>query len=194
MRIIAGEYKGRKLLPPPRGSDTRPITGLVKKSLFSMLEGRLGDAVAADLYCGTGTLGLEALSRGARLVYFAERDRAVIARLKRNIESVGAAGRAIIWPGTIEAGLAGRLAGIESPLDIVFVDPPYAQVRQWSWEQAAASIFAPLAAAMAPAGILALRADDKTAIPDSLAGLVKVRVKRYGNMVVAMFAPAQDAT
>ena len=85
MRILAGEYKGRKLLPPPGRAQTRPITGSVKKSLFDMLGVRLVDAIVVDLYCGTGTIGLEALSRGAARCYFAERDRAVLERLRRNI-------------------------------------------------------------------------------------------------------------
>jgi len=194
MRIIAGQYKGRRLLPPPKGSDTRPITGIARKSLFDILANRLDGAVVADLYCGTGTLGLEALSRGARLVYFAERDKAVIARLKRNIEAVGARGRSVIWPGAVEAGLSGRLSSLEAPLDIAFVDPPYAHVRQWSWERVTASIFAPLAAHLAAGGIVLLRADDKTDIPDSLGRLVKVRLKEYGNMIVALFARAQDGS
>jgi 16S rRNA (guanine(966)-N(2))-methyltransferase RsmD len=190
LRIIAGQFKGRKLLPPPKGSSTRPITGIVRKSLFDILAGRLADAVVADLYCGTGTLGLEALSRGARLVYFAEQDRAVISRLKRNIEAVGAAARSVIWPGALEAALAARLSAIESPIDIVFVDPPYADVRNWSWEKAAADIFAPLAGAMSDDGILALRSDDRAVIPPCLGGLVKARVKQYGNMVVSLFVRA----
>ena len=65
MYILAGKYKGRKLLPPPPGSVTRPVTGLVKKSLFGMLGVRVEDAVVVDLFCGTGTMGLEALSQGA---------------------------------------------------------------------------------------------------------------------------------
>jgi len=189
MRIIAGQYKGRKLLPPPRGSRTRPITGAVKKSLFSMLEPHLGGAVVADLYCGTGTLGLEALSRGARVAYFAERDRAVVARLRRNIAAVGAGERAVIWPGDVEAGLAGRLSALGEPIDIAFIDPPYEHVRRWSWQRAEARIFAPLSGRLAADGIVILRAQVGTEIPDQLAGLAKIRVKSYGGMILGLFRP-----
>ena len=80
--------KGRKILPPPEMT-TRPMTSMVKKSLFSILTatGNLDGGVVLDLYAGTGTLGLESLSCGAKHCYFAERDRQAINRLKRNIQT-----------------------------------------------------------------------------------------------------------
>lgn len=125
MRIIAGSKRGMKLLSPP-GRDTRPITDRVKESLFNILNnhGLPDGAVVADLFCGTGSMGLEALSRGAAWVSFFDKDRRVIEILKKNIAraafvdcskpiaanifSVGAAP-------TTEHGL----------YDLVFVDPPY---------------------------------------------------------------------
>ncbi len=193
MRILAGTYKGRKLLSPPKHSETRPMTGSVRKSLFGMLAEGLTGAVVADLYCGTGTLGLEALSRGAKRVYFAERDNAVVERLRRNIEAVGAVEKCVIWHGDIEARIAGRLARLDAPVDIAFVDPPYAQVRRWSWEHIAARLFAPLAACMSADGVAVLRADSKTAIPDSLGGLAKVRTKIYGDMAVVMLTKVSES-
>ncbi|MHC4982423.1 MAG: RsmD family RNA methyltransferase [Planctomycetota bacterium] len=188
MRIIAGQYKGRKLLPPPKGGRTRPITGAAKKSLFSILKPRLAGAVVADLYCGTGTLGLEALSCGAARVYFAERDKSAIERLRRNIAAVGAEDNCAVWPGDVERRLAGWLASLKEPLDVCFVDPPYARPRAWPWDAVARKIFSPLAGNLAADGIVVLRTDDKAEIPDSLGGLLKVRQKRYGSMVVVLLA------
>ncbi|MBC8378148.1 MAG: RsmD family RNA methyltransferase, partial [Planctomycetes bacterium] len=87
MRIIAGSKRGMKLLPP-KGKDTRPITDRVKESLFSILwsKGKLEDCVVADLFCGTGSMGLEALSRGAKFCTFIDGSRGVIEILNRNIE------------------------------------------------------------------------------------------------------------
>ena len=87
MRIIAGTKKGMKLLPP-KGRDTRPITDRVKESLFSILytKGMLEDVVVADLFCGTGSMGLEALSRGAKFCTFIDGSRQVTGILDRNIE------------------------------------------------------------------------------------------------------------
>jgi len=88
MRVIAGEFRGRKLLGP-EGEVTRPITDRVKQSLFDILTPRLEGAIVWDLFAGTGSLGLEALSRGAQQAVFFETDRSAVARLRRNIETLG---------------------------------------------------------------------------------------------------------
>lgn len=186
MRIISGLYKGRNLLPPPGKSITRPITGSVKKSLFAMLGEDLSGQVVIDLYCGTGTMGIEALSRGAARCFFAELDPAVIARLQRNLQDVDAMDRSVIWRGDIEARLAGWLSNVDSPADVVFVDPPYATAREWDWPRAAERIFAPLAAKLAPEGVIVLRNDERAEVPPEIGPLKTGRVKRYGDMVLTM--------
>jgi 16S rRNA (guanine966-N2)-methyltransferase len=100
MRIIAGAKRGMKLLSPPRfclrqkTRGSRPITDRVKESLFSVLYkyDLPGGKMVADLFCGVGSLGLEALSRGAEFVTFVEKDPKVIATLRKNIEKAGFAG------------------------------------------------------------------------------------------------------
>jgi 16S rRNA (guanine966-N2)-methyltransferase len=191
MRILSGKYKGRKLLPPPPGSTTRPITGAAKKSLFDMLAGRLQDAVVVDLYCGTGSMGLEALSRGARACAFAERDRAVLGRLRRNIEAVGAEAACTVWPGDVTRGLGERLARIGCPVDVAFVDPPYAAARKWSWQAAERTIFTPLAERLADEGRVVLRVPGDVDVPAELAGLGAARTRRYGSMVLALLGRAK---
>jgi 16S rRNA (guanine966-N2)-methyltransferase len=186
MWILAGKYKGRKLLSPPPGSSARPITGRVKKSLFDMLGGRVVGAAVVDLYCGTGSLGLEALSRGARRCAFAERDRRVLARLRRNIEAVGAAEACTVWEGDVTRGLLRRLGEVGEAVDVAFVDPPYAAARRWSWPAAAGKIFAPLAEHLAEDGVVALRLPREVAVPEALGCLVTRRRKRYGEMVLAL--------
>ncbi len=186
MRILSGKYKGRKLLPPPPGSSTRPVTGRVKKSLFDMLGGRVVDAVVVDLYCGTGSLGLEALSRGARSCAFAERDRRVLARLRRNIEAAGAAEVCSVWPGDLTKGLARRLGEVGAPVDVAFVDPPYAAARRWPASAAASRIFMPLAEHLADGGVVALRLPREIEPPEVAGRLVVRRRKRYGEMILAL--------
>ncbi len=186
MQIISGIYKGRKLLPPPPGSITRPITGAAKKSLFDILGANLVDAVVADLYCGTGTMGIEALSRGAWRCYFAERDRRVVERLRRNIETIQAAEKCVVWQGDVGIRLARWLGELPMKLDIAFVDPPYAHVRHWSWSDVEENIFGPLASHLAPGGIVVLRVPDDVGLPEELAGLVALRQQRYGNMHVVL--------
>jgi len=186
MRILAGLYKGRKLLPPPTSSQTRPITGAAKKSLFDLLGGRLEGAAVVDVYCGTGTLGLEALSRGARACWFAERDRKVIERLRRNLEAVGAAGRCTVWPGDAARFLGRRLGEIGGPVDVAFVDPPYAAARQWSWPRQVGTIFGPLAGHLAAEGVVVLRVPAGAEPPDPLGPLAVARRKRFGEMLLLL--------
>lgn len=186
MRILAGTYKGRKLLPPPRLATTRPITGRVKKSLFGMLSERLAAAVVVDLYCGTGTLGLEALSRGAARCYFGEKDRSVLSRLRRNIEAVGAGGVCVVWAGDVTHGLARRLQDVPAPVDLAFIDPPYAAVRAWSWPVIGRRLLAPLAACLAPDGLAVLRLPRTVELPARITGLEIRRRRRYGEMALVL--------
>jgi len=185
MQILAGQFKGRRLLGPKGARTTRPITAAVRKSLFDILAGRLDRAVVVDLFSGTGTIGLEALSRGAAMCCFAERDGVALARLRRNIRTVGAGERSLVWAGDVLAGLAGRLAGLGRAVDVAFVDPPYALSRTWSWRDAAGRIFAPLADALADDGTVVLRTDVSATVPRNVAALALERIKRYGDMQLA---------
>src|SRR5439155_10416859 len=97
MRIIAGELRGRKLLPP-EGDATRPITDRVKQSLFDILAPSIAGSTVYDCFAGTGSLGLECLSRGAERTVFFENDRSALARLQKNIAALDIQGRARIIP------------------------------------------------------------------------------------------------
>ena len=117
MRVVAGEFKGRRLVAP-RGRRTRPTADRVREALFSML-GDVSGARVLDLYAGSGALGIEALSRGAESAVFVERDRAALAALARNLEATGA-------PGEVRRQDVARfLARQEGTFDLVFCDPPY---------------------------------------------------------------------
>jgi len=194
MQIIAGKYKGRKLLSPPTPGQTRPITGLARKSLFDILAGRFEDAAVADLYCGTGTLGLEALSRGASACFFADADPAVIRRLRKNIQTLGAEKQCIIRKGEMFSRLKGWLPRLNMDLDIVFVDPPYQAVRQWSWDRAEEAVFRPLASRLVRAGVLVLRWPTDAPPPRRLGPLEVIRTRRYGQMGVAIFSHTAEST
>ena len=121
MRIIAGEWRGRPIEVPP-GRTTRPTSDRARETLFSMLASRLGsfDGLrVADLYAGSGALGLEALSRGAASATFVESDAAAAAAIRRNAEKLGAAGRIRV---IIGSALSLPRSG---PFDLIFADPPY---------------------------------------------------------------------
>ncbi|MHC4539497.1 MAG: RsmD family RNA methyltransferase [Planctomycetota bacterium] len=126
MRIIAGSKRGMKLLSPGT-QNSRPITDRVKESLFSVLHkyDLPGEAVVADLFAGAGSLGLEALSRGAEFVTFVENDPMIIETLKRNIERAGFVEKSKVV--RTDAFKAAPMFGSgEKDYGLVFVDPPYA--------------------------------------------------------------------
>ncbi len=122
MRIIAGQWRGRKLVAP-KGEATRPTADRARETLFSMLASRLGEfegLQVADLFAGSGALGLEALSRGAATCLFVEQDRAAVDAIKANIASLGAREQT-----RIEAGSVMTLRAATAPLDLILADPPY---------------------------------------------------------------------
>jgi 16S rRNA (guanine966-N2)-methyltransferase len=117
LRVVAGEFKGRRLVAP-RGTRTRPTADKVREALFSML-GEVDGARVLDLYAGSGALGIEALSRGAASAVFVERDPRAVEAIERNLDAIG-----------IEATVLRRdvprfLATENGAFDLVFCDPPY---------------------------------------------------------------------
>ena len=121
MRIIAGEWRGRRL-QAPEGQATRPTADRVRETMFSMLASRLGafdELRVADLYAGSGALGLEALSRGAAFACFVEHDPRAVAAIRANIAALGAADCT-----EVRLGSASALSWAE-PFDLILADPPY---------------------------------------------------------------------
>jgi 16S rRNA (guanine966-N2)-methyltransferase len=121
VRIIAGEWRGRAIAAPP-GDATRPTSDRAREALFSMLASRLGsfDGLrVADLFAGTGALGLEALSRGAAYCSFVEQDRAAVETLRGNVAKLGAGARA-------DVRAQSALHPLSGPFDLLLIDPPYA--------------------------------------------------------------------
>ncbi|MEX2671799.1 MAG: RsmD family RNA methyltransferase [Phycisphaeraceae bacterium] len=141
MRIIAGQHRGRSILGPADAKTTRPITDRVKQSLFDRLAAadRLEDAVVADVFAGTGSMGLECLSRGAAHVTFVERDRDASSRLEKNLHAIGQHEQAKIL--RMDALGRGLIQAVdERRFTLLFVDPPYPMVQhptqqQRVWEQ-----------------------------------------------------------
>ncbi|HEV2748860.1 MAG TPA: 16S rRNA (guanine(966)-N(2))-methyltransferase RsmD [Allosphingosinicella sp.] len=122
MRIIAGEWRGRPLAAP-EGRDTRPTADRTREGLFSMLASRVGSFEGlrvADLFAGTGALGLEALSRGAAHCLFVESDRNALSMLQQNIDRFGATERAEVRSQAVEYA-----APPSRPADLLLMDPPY---------------------------------------------------------------------
>ena len=128
MRIIAGRLRHRTLLTNP-GQTTRPIIDRAQVMLFDHIRDRLSGARVADLFCGTGTLGFEALSRGAKSVVFAERDHRAHELLARNAAHLGVSEQVLCWRVDVaRSSLKPKGDRDWTPYDVVFFDPPYAAV------------------------------------------------------------------
>lgn len=176
MRIISGEWRGRPLVAPESRA-TRPTADRARQGLFSMLQSRIGSFEGlrvADLFAGSGALGLEALSRGAAHCTFIDNDRNAIEAIRRNLSTFGATARADV-----------RSQGIEhaptpsAPFDILFLDPPYATGLA---EMALTRIANP--GWVAPDGFLSIETDRNR--PPSPPGFAIEAERRFGKAYILL--------
>jgi 16S rRNA (guanine966-N2)-methyltransferase len=176
VRVIAGRYGGRRLAAP-RGAATRPTSDRVREALFSILGARVEDARVLDLFAGSGALGLEALSRGARQATFVESAPAALAALRTNLEALGAEAEvvradAVRW-------LRGASGGARQ-YDLVFLDPPYGR---------AADLGAPLSdslpALLAPGALVVAESDRRAPLELTITATDE---RRYGDTLIRFHA------
>jgi 16S rRNA (guanine966-N2)-methyltransferase len=177
MRVVAGEMRGRRIEAPP-GLDTRPTTDMVREAVFNALTSLdlIRDATVADLYAGSGALGIEALSRGAAHCTFVERDRTALRTLRANVAELGVDDRSKVVPGDALVLVAAL------DVDIVLADPPYDFDR---WSDLLNATKAPFV--VAEAGRPLDRLD-----PEAIAGWTVTRTKRYGRTWVTFFERSDD--
>ncbi|WP_437811673.1 16S rRNA (guanine(966)-N(2))-methyltransferase RsmD [Sorangium sp. So ce1078] len=179
MRVIAGRLGGRRLAAP-RGEGTRPTADRVREALFSSL-GDVTGALVCDIYAGTGALGIEALSRGARRAVFIESGRPALATLRENLAALGLAEAARVVPLPVERAL--DLLRDEGPFDLALLDPPYAALTKAA--AAAARLAGPLGL-LAPAGRLVLEHARRDPSPE-IVGLTCAAVRTYGDTAVSFY-------
>jgi 16S rRNA (guanine(966)-N(2))-methyltransferase RsmD len=178
VRIIAGEFRGRKLLPPASDT-TRPVTDRVKQSIFDILTPVIADAIVYDCFAGTGSVGLESLSRGAGKVTFFESDRSAADRLKRNIETLKVEDRSTVVTRDLFRWMAE--ASSQTPATLIFLDPPYRFLRERATDlQALARRL--VQRHLAPDGTVIFRHDAADAL--DLAPLRVMDARSYGGMTV----------
>jgi 16S rRNA (guanine(966)-N(2))-methyltransferase RsmD len=177
MRIIAGELKGRRLASPS-DNRVRPTTDKVKEAVFSMIAGYLQDSVVLDLFSGTGNLGLEAVSRGAKRAYLVDRDRASIALIRENVQHCKVEDRTVI----LLSDYAAALRKFNDSADVIFLDPPYkAGYMEECFELIADNNV------LADDGIIVAEHSSSETLPDELSGMVLVKSKHYGKISVSIF-------
>ncbi|MFA5424579.1 MAG: RsmD family RNA methyltransferase [Phycisphaerae bacterium] len=194
MRIIAGSKRGLKL-QSPEGDVSRPIIDRVKESLFSVLYG-LGlpeGAMVADLFSGVGSLGLEALSRGAEFVTFIERDPQVGSVLNNNIEKAGFAGQSkVIRANAFKVGAPvpstslGTGGGDGRRYDLVFVDPPYPTTKDVSESSQLAGLMGVLAGQVTDDALAVVRTQEKVELLDEYGAFKVLQRRQWGSMNVTL--------
>lgn len=181
MRVIAGKYRGRKIISPV-GNDVRPTTDKIKETLFNILQYDIADAVVVDLFGGTGGLGVEALSRGAKKVYFCDIDNRSLNLIKQNVSFCDRSEYEIIKGDYADCIRRLALRGVKA--DIIICDPPYrfkkgerilAKIKEYDF--------------LNDGGVITIeRAADDGALPDREYFLESTRV--YGNVSLDIFRNA----
>jgi len=192
MRIIAGTKRGMKLLSPTT-QVSRPITDRVKESLFSVLYNYdlPSGARVADLFCGVGSMGLEALSRGAVSVTFVEKDHDILSILKKNIERAGFSGVSkVIRTNAFKAGAA---PGDGGAYDLVFVDPPYAAAKDAGESSALGDLLNLLGEQVAENATVVVRTSENVSLLDGYGKLSVVERRKWGTMVVTILTKKEKA-
>ena len=175
MRVIGGEFRSRRLQSMP-GMDVRPTPDKVRESLFNILSQEIGGSVFVDAYAGTGAVGIEALSRGARHAIFIEKDRAAVSLIKSNLAALGAEARARV----IHGPAALYLGGLEA--DIVFIDPPYPKDREY---RAALE-----ALETKPPALVIVQHSTRFVLADEYGPLHRSRMVKYGDNALSFFRRA----
>lgn len=212
MRITSGEFRGR-VLTAPKGLDTRPMLGRVREAMFSTFGGHLDGVRVLDLFSGTGSLGLEALSRGAEFARFVERDRRALTALRHNVELLGVEARCEVlgvdalspaaWSAPVlaedeagddagdDAGDGADDAGSETGpwAHLILMDPPYPMLREPDVRRRLLAATGRLGReVLAPGGVLMIHGHPRDLREDALA-IEGTRLERrvYGNTALLYF-------
>ena len=181
MRIISGHLRGRPLLGPPSDT-TRPITDRAKQSLFDYLSSCYEGGTVLDCFAGTGSMGLECLSRGAARAIFIERDRGALDHLRKNIDALQLADKSFILP--IDAYKAGDHPDLRN-LVVAFVDPPYSHMATGHLRHKIDRLVQSLAHhAMVDGGIISLRHPANVSVDAPAMGVKVIREMEYGDMAI----------
>jgi 16S rRNA (guanine(966)-N(2))-methyltransferase RsmD len=183
MRVIGGEFRSR-LLKTLHGLDVRPTPDRLREALFNILAPRIEGAVFADLYAGTGAVGIEALSRGARKAIFVEQKPAAVRVIHENLKALGIAGRAEVHQAKAAAMIPriARHTGGELGADIVFLDPPFPLENEFT-------VALTLLGERAPALVL-VQHPPRLKLEDGYGALHRIRRLKQGDNEISFYRQA----
>ena len=183
MRIITGKLRGRKL-ETPKNFDIRPTSDRVKEAIFSILDPYISEnIIVADLFCGTGNLGLEAISRGAKTVYFSDASRESIALAKENIAYCGVSDQAVILAGDFRQ----NIRKISEKVDLILLDPPYSSGLLIQSLQIISE-----SDALKEEGIVLCEHSSKEKLPEDVGSLHFIKIKKYGSVSVTLYRKTKE--
>lgn len=177
MRIIAGEFKGKKIAAPS-GVAVRPTFDKVKEALFSIIMDDIYDATVLDLFAGSGNLGLEALSRGARKVYFCDKSGESLKYIKQNISNCKMEEYSVVLAGDFKT----CINSLREKVDVIFLDPPYSENLM---EQAMEAIAE--ADLLNDYGIICCETGKHDEMPEDISGFEMFKEKKYGNTMLKFY-------
>jgi len=184
MRVIAGEYRSR-VLTAPKGRDTRPTSDRLRETLFNVLAQRIENAVFVDLYAGSGAVGIEALSRGAREAVFVENAEPALKAIRANLAALGIKDGYALEPRSVVAALK-RLASLKRLVDIVFLDPPYESANEY--ESALGLLGGECFRLLGPDAIVIAEHGKKHDLSESYGALMRYRVLKQGDAALSFYA------
>jgi len=183
MRIISGKFRSRKL-KGLRGAALRPTSDRLRETLFNILGSAIEESLFIDAYAGTGAVGLEALSRGAREVFFIEKHPAALTAIRANLRSLHIESQATVLACEALQGLE-ILRARKLRADFVFLDPPYAA----SEEYARALAWLDGSALLNPTSLVIVEHDKRRQLPEKLAQLVRMRTVIQGDAALSFYRP-----
>ena len=186
MRVIAGQFRSRPLAAP-KGRDTRPTSDRLRETLFNVLAPRIPDSVFLDLYAGSGAVGIEALSRGAAEAIFVENAEPALRAIRANLSSLGIRGGYALEPRSAAAALK-RLAAAGRVVNLVFLDPPYADAAEY---EATLELLGGECRAMLAADAVVIAEHLKnTGLAERYGALCRYRTLKQGDSILSFFAVA----
>jgi len=186
MRIISGTSKGRRLVTQ-RGQALRPTSDRVKESIFNILGGEVEGKSVLDLFAGTGNLGIEALSRGAKRALFVEKGRQALQLIQKNLLQCGMEGRAEILPKDVNRAI-GMLNRKGEAFDLILMDPPYEKglIRKTLMKLNSQKIYH-------KDSILVIEHGRREPIPDIVEGWSLTRQRKIGDTLISFLIPRPDS-
>jgi 16S rRNA (guanine966-N2)-methyltransferase len=188
MRIVTGKFKGREIISPPKSIELRPTSDRVREAIFDVIRFNIADSVFLDLFAGSGAIGIEAISEGAKFSVFVEKNPVALRVIRQNIKMLGIENQTLVIKQDVLNFIKSPFSfeSFKEKFDFVFLDPPYASKLAGQTMQTLVNF--PFL--KSDSIIIAEHAEEEI-LPDDLKGVnsfKRFREKKYGNIVVSYYS------